>query len=170
MTVYCIRRAIDKSLLKIGFTSDLQARLRSYRRSHPEGIELLVAINGGRDLEAFILVVLAGDRVHGEWVKQSPLTDVIIASMEAVAKKRGGIVGDIECAYIDQPEFIASQPNFGLNEIFTFGPDLSLIPKETAERVQDLSWEERRDLAVALRTWAADAAEWVMPELKSASK
>lgn len=169
MTIYCIRRAGGiSSLLKFGFTADLRQRLISYRNQHPEGVELLVAVPGDRDLEAVILQLLEGDHVAGEWFSPSPMSETLIAAMEVVARRRGGTVGNLEIA---SAETIAEAPLVSesvaaASALWAAAPFLSKIPADDAERLHSLSWVDRHALAVGIRQWAASAAEWVMPELK----
>lgn len=68
MTVYFIRRKGDPSgLIKIGLTSDLSRRLASMETTIPEGIDLLVAIDGGEPVEAHFHALFRDSRVSGEW-------------------------------------------------------------------------------------------------------
>lgn len=64
--VYFIEGA---GLIKIGFTTDVAARLRKLRNSSPVPLELLHVISSedAPDLEAMVHGMFAAHRRHGEW-------------------------------------------------------------------------------------------------------
>ncbi len=167
MTVYCIKRIADRSnLYKFGFSGNIEQRLASYRNQHPEGVELIASVPGGRDLEAFILCLLKEDRVAGEWFRPGDRVATVIDVLQNLARKRGGNVGDLQTRCPEVPDYPAV-PDEGelLTPIWDAAPDFSQIPENEARHIQSLSWEERHRMAVSVREWAANAAEWIMPEL-----
>lgn len=53
--------------VKIGFTANLEQRLKEIQAMCPVPLELLATVPGGRAREAALHREFAGDRVHGEW-------------------------------------------------------------------------------------------------------
>lgn len=72
MAVYFIRRKRDPDgLIKIGFTRNVSARIRSLATATPGGVELLAACDGGASVEHDIHDQLSNHRVDGEWFRPS---------------------------------------------------------------------------------------------------
>jgi hypothetical protein len=63
---YAVRDALSE-LVKIGCTSNVQARLRSLRTASPGDLELIWQAPGGRALEAHLHENFRHHRVRGEW-------------------------------------------------------------------------------------------------------
>lgn len=71
--------AVDVGLIKIGFTRDLNTRLRDLRVTSPAALTLVAYELGAPDRERELHRAFAGDRVRGEWFR---LTDRIRAEIE----------------------------------------------------------------------------------------
>lgn len=166
MTVYLIHRKNDH-LVKVGYTANLRERLLTHGNQHPEGIELIVSVPGGRDLERVLHELLEGDCEAGEWFRPSPMLHAVIKAMMGVAERFGSTdstepTRDTRTEIPTSPEV----PHESLTALWAAAPDFSSIPNDEALRLQNLPWEDRHRMAVALREWGAQAAEWIMPELK----
>lgn len=167
MTVYCVRRKNDH-LVKIGYTANLRERLLTHGNQHPEGIELIVSAPGGRDLERVLHELLANECVAGEWFRPCPMLNAVIMALIATAEKSAPVDSsepsqDIRTEIPEAPDMTNVS---ALAALFEAAPDFSTIPADEALQMQNLSWDERHAMAMALREWGADAAEWIMPELK----
>lgn len=82
MTVYFATTRIDPSTVKIGFTSDLEARKKNLSVSVPGGVTILCSMEGGLETEQFLHEKFAHLNVSGEWFDYSDelrefVTDVI---------------------------------------------------------------------------------------------
>jgi hypothetical protein len=68
----------ESDLIKIGYTTNLSARLRSLRTAHPNELRILLAIPGSRDDERELHRRFAEYRVGREWFRRSkPINDYI---------------------------------------------------------------------------------------------
>lgn len=79
MAVYVIKRRGDTSgLVKIGFTNNVDRRLKDLSTATPEGFDVLYVFDGGRSLEAHLHELLSGSRVVGEWFQLTEYARSII--------------------------------------------------------------------------------------------
>lgn len=69
--------------IKIGVTTRIAQRIRSFQHSHAEPVVLLATMVGGHAHEQLIHKVFAGDRDNGEWF--SPSADLL----DFIAKVKG---------------------------------------------------------------------------------
>lgn len=69
--VYFVQ-ARQMKLIKIGYSSNVQKRLKALSTGCPDGLDLLCVIKGDQKLEGKIHQRFAADRVKGEWFKPSP--------------------------------------------------------------------------------------------------
>lgn len=78
MTVYFAQTRIDATKVKIGFTSDLDARLSNLSVSVPGGVVILATLDGGKETEDFLHDKFAEHRIGGEWFEfAEPIRDFI---------------------------------------------------------------------------------------------
>ena len=71
MTVYFAQTRIDPTKVKIGFTSDVEARRVNMSVSVPGGVTMLATMDGGKETEAYLHEKFADDNVSGEWFELS---------------------------------------------------------------------------------------------------
>jgi hypothetical protein len=75
-TIYFI--SADDDLIKIGYTTNISARLRSLRTAHPKELRILLVIPGSRDDEQELHRRFAAFRVGREWFNRcKPISDYI---------------------------------------------------------------------------------------------
>jgi hypothetical protein len=72
--------SVESDLIKIGYTTNLSARLRSLRTAHPNELRIVLAIPGSRDDERELHRRFAEFRVGREWFRRSKPIDDYIAS------------------------------------------------------------------------------------------
>ncbi len=58
--------------IKIGFTTDLDRRLRQLQTAHPEPLKIIERVIGTRAIEAFFHRLLRPQRIQGEWYRLWP--------------------------------------------------------------------------------------------------
>lgn len=68
--VYFIKNA--SGLVKIGWTSDIDRRVKFIARAEQSELEVLATIPGGANLERKLHIRFAADRIRGEWFTLSP--------------------------------------------------------------------------------------------------
>lgn len=73
---------IAKGHIKIGVTTKIEQRVRSFQHCHAEPVVLLAKMAGGHAHEQLIHKVFAGDRDNGEWFSPSPDLLRFIASVK----------------------------------------------------------------------------------------
>jgi hypothetical protein len=73
--VYFVR--IGK-FIKIGFTTNLRGRLKSFRCASAEPIEVLLIIPGGRELEQRLHTLFCEDRISNEFFRNEFLLNEFI--------------------------------------------------------------------------------------------
>lgn len=69
--IYIIRGELSR-MCKIGWSVDVNKRLRAIQASSGEKLELLALFAGSREVEQHLHRKFAADRVHGEWFRESP--------------------------------------------------------------------------------------------------
>lgn len=62
----------NKTYLKIGYTQNLEERLKAYN-THSAEFELVNSMEGGPELESFAHKLLAEYNIKGEWFKEDPM-------------------------------------------------------------------------------------------------
>lgn len=72
MTVYFIAAEGEGDPIKIGFTDNLERRLRELQNTSPKRLAVLAAVEGDRDLEQRMHEYLRDERQWGEWFTASP--------------------------------------------------------------------------------------------------
>jgi hypothetical protein len=82
MSVYFIASA---DLIKIGYSNDVQQRVKGVISMLREGGEFLGCMPGGRDLEKHFHQIFADDRVYGEWFKRSERLLAVIQTSTTTA-------------------------------------------------------------------------------------
>lgn len=78
--------------IKIGFSTDVQSRLRSFSTGSALKFSLVAAIDGPRQLEKAIHKLLAEHRQHGEWFEDCPAVRETIAALLAEGHAAIGFV------------------------------------------------------------------------------
>ncbi len=81
-TIYFI--SADDDLIKIGYTTNINARMRSLRTAHPKELRILLVIPGSRDDEQELHRRFDAFRVGREWFKHcEPIRDYIASQQTA---------------------------------------------------------------------------------------
>ena len=62
----------ENTYLKIGYTQNLEERLKAYN-THSAEFELVNSMEGSQELEAFAHKLLADYNIKGEWFKEDPM-------------------------------------------------------------------------------------------------
>ncbi len=70
-TIYFAQRQTDGAV-KIGWTSDVERRLRELRKENRVAVVLLAAFPGDKPDEGRMHLRFAADRIDGEWFRASP--------------------------------------------------------------------------------------------------
>lgn len=72
MTVYFAQNRNDDTSVKIGFTTDINARVKNLSVGVPGGVMVLASILGaGKETEEYLHGMFAEDRISGEWFRYS---------------------------------------------------------------------------------------------------
>jgi hypothetical protein len=80
MTVYFAQQAGDTAgPVKIGFSSDMKARIKNLSVASVGGITILATISGGKETEAYLHEKFEASRVSGEWFS---MTDELVDLIE----------------------------------------------------------------------------------------
>jgi hypothetical protein len=80
--VYFVQTA-GGGLIKIGFTTNLEARVRDLQTSSPVALCVLATLSGGESLEAELHERFASYRKHGEWFEPAPELLSFVSSLRA---------------------------------------------------------------------------------------
>lgn len=89
MTVYFAQTRIDTTKVKIGFTSDLAARVKNLSVSVPGGVSILATMDGGKETEGYIHDRFMDYRLDGEWFEYAePVRDFV----KDVQNKKTGLI------------------------------------------------------------------------------
>jgi hypothetical protein len=136
MTIYFLRHA---DLIKIGFTSHLQTRMKSILTAVPGGAELLGHMPGERDVESHFHAVFAADRFSGEWFAVS---DRLLAVIDAIAIK--------ELPSVDMPKLIHREEQDQAWRVVS-----KRVRAAAARRWPDLQHQHRMDAIAALLGWGS---------------
>ena len=62
----------NKTYLKIGYTQNLEERLKAYN-THSAEFELINSMEGDQELESFAHKLLANYNIKGEWFTEDPM-------------------------------------------------------------------------------------------------
>lgn len=119
MTVYIIRRVGDESgLSKIGYTANIERRLKDISIGCPEGLRLVRKYPGTRQFEARLHDVLDEHRVSGEWfmLQDAHLVQCDSLAMEAIEQELNG-QSSIPEPDDEYSENIVLETRFYLNEL-----------------------------------------------------
>lgn len=80
--VYFVRSG---DAVKIGFTTDLESRVKAFRTASPEEFDVWMTIEGSARLERYFHRMFAGDRIRNEWFKvSSAILDYVAMRKTAV--------------------------------------------------------------------------------------
>jgi hypothetical protein len=120
MTVYFAQTRIDPTKVKIGFTSNLEARRVNMSVSVPGGISIMATIHGGKETEQYLHDKFSSDNIGGEWFT---LSDDLSGFIRDVQNGKQGLV-----PFVDDAEYMV---------------------RSTAEYSQD-ALEVARQMAVAI--------------------
>lgn len=168
MTVYFIRRNGDpQKLVKIGFTNNMRSRMSSLATGWPEGCEVLAVMPGGRETEKFLHALLSGDRDAGEWFRPSELLSSVISAASTTGEEMPEDPVDLSPVR-PAPRLGAISAGARLGTILAHASDLDAMDEGLRRELTEGNYSDRMDTAVAIRTWAAEVAEWVAPEVASA--
>lgn len=88
MTVYFASQIDRPDLIKIGHTDNVTRRMRQLAASFENGIELLATTEGGKEAETTFHRMFSAFRDEGEWFKQNPALQAIIAFAAGDAGER----------------------------------------------------------------------------------
>lgn len=94
MTIYfAVARTTPTGPVKIGYTTDLKARISGLSVGMPGGITVLATLPGGIETEQYLHERFAGCRRSGEWFD---LTDELRQFIQDVQNKKPGLVPFVE--------------------------------------------------------------------------
>lgn len=71
MSVYFLRANTTPPTIKIGYSANVEARVKTILKQSPEGSAFLGYLPGARDLEAHFHYLFRRYRQHGEWFDES---------------------------------------------------------------------------------------------------
>lgn len=77
--IYFVSAVQNQDLIKIGYTTNLVARLRSLRTSSPDELQIHLVITGSRQDEQNLHRQFASSHVRREWFKRAKAIDDFIA-------------------------------------------------------------------------------------------
>lgn len=83
MPVYFLRPIGMPGPVKIGASVEPEARMATYQRWSPFPLEIVVAVKGGRELEARFHALFSRLHSHHEWFKGHPEIDAVIDALKA---------------------------------------------------------------------------------------
>lgn len=177
MTVYFVCAVDRPEMVKVGYTTELPARLQHISAEFENGIELLATCDGGIETERAFHAMLAESRGEGEWFKRTERLDEIIETFKSnVSGKRIWsrlrAVAAMGTSPIDADKQIAfdllqqlmsrfGAVHFGIAQGKAFDELHSINPLWTRRRVRAI-WEKKtrridlfeiRDLEAALQIW-----------------
>ncbi len=70
--IYFLQLQGDDNPVKIGWTSNLESRLRHLNPGHPSGVKVIRTLDGKRWVESWLHGAFANSRRHGEWFNFHP--------------------------------------------------------------------------------------------------
>lgn len=89
MTVYFAQARVDRTTVKIGFTSDLVNRQKNLSVSAPGGVAILATLPGGKETEEYLHEKFASQRLGGEWFR---FDDEIQGFIRDILNGKAGLV------------------------------------------------------------------------------
>ena len=84
--VYFIQSEMAGQPIKIGYTKNIESRLKQLQTGHPASLALLGQLPGPQSLETSLHKTFAADRLYGEWFKPSA---PLLALAKDAAPERG---------------------------------------------------------------------------------
>lgn len=189
MSVYFVKPIGDSTMIKVGHTANLDARMAAIAGEFEGGVEVLALCDGGPETERAIHAALSDTRIEGEWFAPSDTMDALISSYAGSVKGRR-VWGRPSAARDDRADAInedwalarrelaklmsrSGSPKTGISIRYAFRVLSEMNPLWTSRRVRAI-WEckarridlfEYRNLLMA-NADNADLAEWVAPEIK----
>lgn len=87
----------NKTYLKIGYTQNLEERLKAYN-THSAEFELVNSMEGGPELESFAHKLLAEYNIKGEWFKEDPMVYYVweLTKQEYKIRKQEKTIEELE--------------------------------------------------------------------------
>ena len=87
----------NKTYLKIGYTQNLEERLKAYN-THSAEFELVNSMEGGSELESFAHKLLAEYNIKGEWFKEDPMVYYVweLTKQEYKIRKQEKTIEELE--------------------------------------------------------------------------
>jgi len=87
----------NKTYLKIGYTQNLEERLKAYN-THSAEFELINSMEGGPELESFAHKLLAEYNIKGEWFKEDPMVYYVweLTKQEYKIRKQEKTIEELE--------------------------------------------------------------------------
>lgn len=98
MTVYFAQTRIDPTKVKIGFTSNVEARRANMSVSVPGGISIMATIEGGKETEQYLHEKFAAFNVGGEWFT---LSDEVSDFIRDIQNGKIGLI-----PFVDEAEYM----------------------------------------------------------------
>lgn len=62
----------ETSFVRIGFTNDLEGRVRNLKSSNPHKIRVIGTCEGERQMESYYHSAFKNLHVHGDWFREGP--------------------------------------------------------------------------------------------------
>lgn len=87
----------EKTYLKIGYTQNLEDRLKAYN-THSAEFELVNSMEGSQELETFAHKLLADYNIKGEWFKEDPMVYYVweLTKQEYKIRKQENNIKELE--------------------------------------------------------------------------
>jgi len=95
MTVYFAQTRIDVTKVKIGWTSNVEARRANMSVSVPGGISIMATIAGGKETEDYLHGLFEADRIGGEWFN---LSEGLSSFIRDVQNGKTGLIPFVDTA------------------------------------------------------------------------
>lgn len=95
----------ENRLIKIGYSANITLRLRALLTTSATPLKLLGWLQGSTVLERDLHERLAGSRSHGEWFRQTPEVEAVLATIErpvVAAPAMAGKRGEALMAYLER--------------------------------------------------------------------
>lgn len=156
--VYFIQSAITGSV-KIGWTTDLAARLAGLQTGHDGALFVVRQIQGGRATERWLHRRFASLRLRGEWFEYCPEMLTIIPPDEIIAPAKVTIRRDVRLTLSERlQESIQNGEAIGLSSKQILTTFVTKLTDEEAEQVLSLIRGHARELREYIHTRSGQAA------------
>lgn len=99
MTVYFAQTRIDPTKVKIGFTTNLEARRVNMSVSVPGGVSIMASLDGGKETESFLHEKFSADCIGGEWFN---LSDDLADFIRDIKNGKKGLI-----PFVDDAEYMS---------------------------------------------------------------